>query len=79
MADLLRVLLKAKTEAFGVASKLIAPSADLDALAAGVRDVAALSGWRREVFGQDALRLCDGEIALTANGTTVRVIEVDDE
>ena len=79
LADLLRVLLKAKTEAFGVASKLIAPSADLDAMAAGVRDVAALTGWRREVFGQDALRLCEGEIALTAKGNTVEVIELDDE
>ncbi|WP_372836734.1 ribonuclease D, partial [Puniceibacterium confluentis] len=51
LADLLRVLLKAKTESSGVASKLIAPSADLDAIAAGLRDVPALTGWRREVFG----------------------------
>ncbi|CAG0911772.1 unnamed protein product, partial [Cyprideis torosa] len=47
LADLLRVLLKAKTEDSGVASKLIAPASDLDAIAAGKRDVAALSGWRR--------------------------------
>ncbi len=64
LADLLRVLLKAKTESSGVASKLIAPAAELDAIAAGQRDVKALSGWRREVFGADALRLCAGEIAL---------------
>ena len=76
LADLLRVLLKAKTEAFGVASKLIAPAADLDAIAAGMRDVAALTGWRREVFGEDALRLCDGRIALTASGSNVEVIEL---
>lgn len=74
LADLLRVLLKAKTESSGVASKLIAPAADLDAIAAGQRDVAALSGWRREVFGEDALRLCAGQIALTAKGKTVAVI-----
>ncbi|MGX9354024.1 ribonuclease D [Roseobacteraceae bacterium S113] len=79
LADLLRVLLKAKTETFGVASKLIAPSADLDAMAAGMRDVPALTGWRREVFGEDALRLCDGEIALTAKGSSVQVIEVKAE
>jgi ribonuclease D len=77
LADLLRVLLKAKTESSGVASKLIAPSADLDAIAAGERDVAALKGWRREVFGQDALRLCEGRIALSAKGADVRVIELD--
>ncbi|MBS0122801.1 ribonuclease D [Thetidibacter halocola] len=76
LADLLRVLLKAKTEDFGVASKLIAQAADLDRIASGARDVAALSGWRREVFGEDALRLCDGRIALAAKGKTVKVIEI---
>ncbi len=76
LADLLRVLLKAKTESSGVASKLIAPAADLDAIAAGLRDVAALTGWRREVFGEDALRLCEGRIALAAKGKTVAVIEI---
>ncbi len=74
LADLLRVLLKAKTESSGVAAKLIAPSADLDAIAGGERDVPALSGWRREVFGADALRLCDGEIALSAQGQSVKVV-----
>ncbi|MDJ0821683.1 MAG: ribonuclease D [Paracoccaceae bacterium] len=76
LADLLRVLLKAKTESSGVASRLIAPAADLDAIAAGMRDVAALSGWRREVFGEDALRLCDGQIALAAKGKSVKVIDL---
>ncbi|MBV7393341.1 ribonuclease D [Mameliella sediminis] len=76
LSDLLRVLLKAKTEDYGVASKLIAPSSDLDAIAAGQRDVPALSGWRREVFGEDALRLCDGKIALGAKGKTVKVIDI---
>ncbi len=76
LADLLRVLLKAKTESAGVAAKLIAPAADLDGIAAGLRDLPALSGWRREVFGNDALRLCEGKIALTAKGSTVKVVEV---
>jgi ribonuclease D len=76
LADLLRVLLKAKTENFGVASKLIAPASDLDAIASGERDVPALKGWRREVFGDDALRLCEGKIALAAKGKTVAVIDV---
>ena len=74
LADLLRVLLKAKTESVGVAAKLVAPSSDLDAIAAGMRDVPALKGWRKEVFGRDALRLCDGEIALAANGQNVEIV-----
>ena len=74
LADLLRVLLKAKTESAGVAAKLIAPAADLDAIAAGMRDVPALHGWRKEVFGADALRLCDGQIALAAEGSDGRIV-----
>jgi len=74
LADLLRVLLKAKSEEAGVAQKLIATAADLDAIAAGRRDVAALRGWREEVFGGDALRLCAGEIALAARGSAVAVV-----
>jgi ribonuclease D len=76
LADLLRVLLKAKSEELGVAAKLIASAADLDAIAAGERELDALSGWRREAFGEDALRLCKGEIALTAKGSAVRVIKL---
>jgi len=76
LADLLRVLLKAKTEATGVAAKLIANAADLDGISAGLRDVPALKGWRRDVFGADALRLCAGEIALTASGAQLVVVEV---
>ena len=76
LADLLRVLLKAKAETLGVASKLIATAADLDRIAAGKRDAAALKGWRAEAFGRDALRLCEGEIGLAAAGEAVRVFEV---
>ncbi|MCJ8139385.1 ribonuclease D [Falsirhodobacter halotolerans] len=74
LADLLRVLLKAKSETLGVASKLIASSSDLDALAAGERDLLPLKGWRMEAFGDDALRLCRGEIALSAKGNSVKVV-----
>lgn len=71
LADLLRVLLKAISDNENVASKLIASSADLDALAAGERNVAALRGWRKEVFGDEAIRLCDGKIGLAVNGQKV--------
>ena len=76
LADLLRVLLKAKSEDLGVAAKLIASSADLDAIAAGETDGDALHGWRSDAFGADALRLCRGEIALSAKGSQVRVVKL---
>lgn len=76
LADLLRVLLKAKSESLGVAPRLIASSGDLDAIAAGQRDLETLRGWRKEAFGDDALRLCRGEIALSAKGSEVRVIRL---
>ena len=76
LADLLRVLLKAKSEEAGVAPKLIAATSELDALSAGQRDLPMLHGWRKEVFGDDALRLCRGEIALSAAGGSVRVVTV---
>ena len=71
LADLLRVLLKARAEDSGAAQKLIATSADLDLIATGERDVPALRGWRREVFGAEALDLCDGRLALAAKGSKV--------
>ncbi|MDU8946102.1 ribonuclease D [Ovoidimarina sediminis] len=76
LADLLRVLLKAKSEQAGVAQKLIATAAELDEIAGGERDLPSLRGWRKKVFGEDALRLCDGKIALTAKGQTIRLIEL---
>lgn len=76
LADLLRVLLKAKTEDYGVAPKLIANAAELDQIAAGMRDVPSLGGWRADVFGRDALRLCDGKVALTAKGNDIRIIDL---
>ncbi len=76
LADLLRVLLKAKAEEAGVAQKLIANSADLDDIASGLRDGLWAHGWRHEVFGEDALRLCNGEIALSAKGQSVKIISV---
>ena len=77
LADLLRVLLKAKSEDTGVAQKLIASAADLDAISAGERDVHALRGWRRKVFGDDALRLCEGRIALAARDGAIETIALD--
>ncbi len=76
LADLLRVLLKAKAEEAGVAAKLIASSGDLDDIASGQRDGMWAHGWRREVFGEDALRLLDGQIGLAAEGERVKTVPV---
>lgn len=76
LAELLRVMLKAKAEKYGVAQKLIATSAQLDEIAAGERDSKVFKGWRSEVFGDDALRLCEGKVALTASGKTVKIVEI---
>ena len=71
LADLLRVLLKSRADLEGVAQKLIATSSELDAIAAGRRDVQPMQGWRNEIFGKDAVLLCDGKIALTVRGSEV--------
>ncbi len=76
IADLLRVLLKAKSETSGVAQKLIATTSELDEIAAGRRNLPSLSGWRAKVFGNDALRLCNGEVALRANGNKIETVEL---
>jgi len=74
IADMLRVLLKAKADEENVAQKLLASAIDLDALAAGARDLPALRGWRNEVFGRDAVELCDGRVALAVDGARVVTI-----
>jgi ribonuclease D len=70
ISDLLKVLLKMKSEDAGVAQRLVASSEDIDTLAALGEEagVAALHGWRRQLFGADALRLRSGELALAVKG-----------
>ena len=75
--ELLKVLLKARAEDAGVAAKLIATVSDLEKIASdSPEDAAALQGWRREVFGEDALRLKRGELALMLDGSRVKVTEI---
>nr|MEA2798876.1 ribonuclease [Phenylobacterium sp.] len=77
VVELLKVLLKARAEEAGVASKLIATVSDLEQIANDDEaDNAALKGWRREAFGEDALKLKRGELALVLDGARVRVVEV---
>jgi ribonuclease D len=74
--DLLKVLLKMISEEHGVASKVIATVDDLEAIAADDNaDVAALHGWRRDLFGETALKLKRGEIALAVKANQVVALE----
>jgi ribonuclease D len=76
IVELLKVLLKARSEDAGVASKLIATVSDLEKIAADDKaDAQALTGWRRDVFGADALRLKHGELALVLDGYRVKVVD----
>jgi ribonuclease D len=73
--ELLKVLLKSKCEQHGVAQRLIASSDDLDLLAADdSADIPALHGWRRDVFGEDALALKAGRIGLAVAGKGIKII-----
>jgi ribonuclease D len=73
--DLLRVLLKLRSEESEVAQRLIASGADLEAIALDdAADVPALKGWRREIFGEDALALKRGAIALAVKGRRTTVV-----
>ncbi len=63
VADLLKLLLKIRAREINVASRLLARSDDLEALAAGQRDgLAVLKDWRFEQFGSDALALVEGKL-----------------
>ena len=79
LSELLRVLLKAKADQWGVAQKLIATSADLDALASDLMatQIPALSGWRLKIFGEDALRLKSGEIALSVENSEIKILQTN--
>jgi ribonuclease D len=79
LVELLRVLLKQRCEEHQVAQKLLASADDLDAIAADDEaPVRALSGWRREIFGKDALALKHGRLALTVRRNRISLIELND-
>nr|WP_294502531.1 ribonuclease D [uncultured Rhodopila sp.] len=77
LVALLKVLLATKSEQHHVAPRLVASSEDIDRLALEeAPDVPSLQGWRREVFGTDALLLKQGRIALGVDGRKVKLIPV---
>ena len=76
--DLLKTLLRLRAEAAGVAPRLIANADDIEKLAAQEDDgVAALSGWRAEVFGRDALALRKGDLAIALENGEAVVVELE--
>jgi ribonuclease D len=76
--DLLRVLLKYRSEESDVAQRLLASTSDLEQIAVDDEaDVPALHGWRREIFGNDALALKAGRIALAVRDRKPVVIRLD--
>ena len=73
---MLKVLLKVTTEKHGVAAKIIATVDDLEKIAADDKaDVPALKGWRKELFGNKALDLKNGRIALGYKDKSVQIID----
>ena len=78
LMDLLRVLLKLRAEENGVAPRLIADTEELELLAADDgAPVKALSGWRHDLFGRDALDLKHGRLALSAAGKRIKLVRLD--
>ena len=74
--ELLKVLLRMTSERHGVAAKIIATVEDLDRIAANDEaDVPALKGWRRELFGDKALALKQGRLALAVDKGRVVTVE----
>jgi ribonuclease D len=76
--ELLKVLLRMTAERHGVAAKVIATIDDLDRIAADDEaDVPALKGWRRDLFGEKALALKQGRLALAVDNGRVVTVDKD--
>lgn len=77
--DMLKVLLKTVSDEADIVPRLIANAADIEKLARGETgdDIAAMSGWRFEVFGQKAQDLLSGKLAISFENAQVRLFELD--
>ena len=78
VADLLKLLLKIRSREIDVASRLLTRSDELEALAAGVRKLPVLEGWRYEIFGRDALDLVEGKLAFAVEKGRLKMTHIDD-
>ncbi len=78
VADLLKLLLKIRSREIDVAARLLARSEDLELLAAGVRELPLLEGWRYEQFGRDALELVEGKLAFAVVKGRLKMAHIDE-
>jgi ribonuclease D len=77
LLELLKVLLRIKSDQNGVAAKIIATSDDLELFARGHDDqCSVLRGWRRKIYGEDALALRDGKLALGLDKKGLKLVDV---
>jgi len=78
-AELIKVLLKLVSEKEGVAAKMLASGDDIERLAAYQEkaEVPALTGWRRDVFGEQVLKLLNGEVALRFENRRIQVFPIE--
>ena len=78
VADLLKLLLKIRAREIDVAARLLTRADEMEALAAGVRDLKVLEGWRYDVFGKDALELVEGKLAFAVEKGKLKMTHIDD-
>jgi len=78
VADLLKLLLKIRSREIDVAARLLTRSDEMEALAAGVRDLPVLQGWRFEVFGKDALDLVEGKLGFGVEHGRLKMTRIED-
>ena len=78
VADLLKLLLKIRAREIEFASRLLTRSDEMEALAAGIRDLPLLQGWRYDVFGKDALELVEGKLAFAVKNGKLHMTHIDD-
>ena len=78
VADLLKLLLKIRSREIDVAARLLARTDELELLAAGVRDLPMLKGWRFKEFGEVALELVEGKMAFAVANNKLKMTHVDE-
>jgi ribonuclease D len=75
ISDVLKLALKVVCEKEGIAPRIVANSGDLDAIAMDdSADIPLLKGWRRKLFGETALRIKAGEMAIVLENSKPRVL-----
>lgn len=77
VADLLKLLLKIRAREIDVASRLLTRADEMESLAAGVRDLPVLKGWRYDVFGKDALALVEGKMAFAVKNGRLAMTRIE--